>query len=310
VTGAARATNGIGSRTATRLARRPRVALALLPALAAGACSSAHSGSATAASKTVLPARILRAPKGLMAAAGPEASGALWALAGSPNTGLFRYGGASSQPLAHSMPVSNAARSVAVSSAGVLGLALATRHSGALELLGASTGRVIQTVPLPAPARQVVASPDSPAFFVLASWASSASVSVVGAKNGVIRNTVPVPADAVSVAPDPAQNSVYVLEKTGLVEEIGLTSAKISDQFSVGSDGRAIAISPDGTTLFVLKGTLKVSNIAVVDAATESVHKVLPAPSYCRGLLVAPTGKQLYEVVGTSGYGNIQVFAL
>jgi hypothetical protein len=35
---------------------------------------------------------------------------------------------------------------------------------------------------------------------------------------------------------------------------------------------------------------------------------VLPAPSHCVELTVSPDGKQLYEVVGAPGYGNIQVF--
>ena len=117
-------------------------------------------------------------------------------------------------------------------------------------------------------------------------------------------------ASTVGSAPDPAQGSLYVLEKTGLVDQVAITSGKITSRFRAGQDGRAIAISPAGSTLYVLKGTPRVSNIAVVDAATESVRRVLPAPSYCRGLLVSPSGDQLYEVVGTSGYGNIQVFAL
>ena len=80
-------------------------------------------------------------------------------------------------------------------------------------------------------------------------------------------------------------------------------------RFSVGDLGRALALSPDGTTLYVLKGTAAVSNIAVVDIATESVRHVLPAPSHCLEVLVSASGSQLYEVVGTAGYGNIQVFS-
>jgi DNA-binding beta-propeller fold protein YncE len=295
------------------LARRGAAALALLPAAAVlTACgpSGGQAAARPAADARVLPQRILRAPRSLLAATGPQPDGTLWALAGSLSTGLFRFDAASGAVLDHGIPVSNAARSVAESTAGVLGVALATRDSGALELLGTGTGKVIQTVALPAPARQVVTGPGSPAFFVLNGWAAAASVTIIGARSGAVRDTVPVPADAVSVAPDAAQDSLYVLEKTGLVDEIGMQSGSVSARFKVGDDGRAIAISPDGSTLYVLKGTLKVSNIAVVDAATEGVRRVLPAPSYCRGLLVSPDGDQLYEVVGTSGYGNIQVFAL
>jgi hypothetical protein len=45
-----------------------------------------------------------------------------------------------------------------------------------------------------------------------------------------------------------------------------------------------------------------------VNAATGGIIKVLPAPSHCVQLVVSQTGQQLYEVVGSPDYGNIQVF--
>jgi len=48
---------------------------------------------------------------------------------------------------------------------------------------------------------------------------------------------------------------------------------------------------------------------ATGNIATEAVRKVLPAPSHCVGVLVSTSGGQLYDLVGTPTYGNIQVFA-
>jgi hypothetical protein len=59
----------------------------------------------------------------------------------------------------------------------------------------------------------------------------------------------------------------------------------------------------------VLKGSSSVANIAVVSVSTESIRHVLPAPRGCRQVLVSADGRQLYDVVGTASYGNIQVFA-
>lgn len=293
-------------------ARQRRAAVAALVAVAfglAGCGSPSHqAASHQHGPARMLPQRILRAPRSLLGLAGPQSDGTMWALAGRMDTGLFRFASGTGK-LDPGLPVSNTARSVAVSPAGILALALASRHSGALELLSSKTLKPVQTVSLPAPALQVATGPGSPAFYVLTAWPSAASVTIVGI-TGAVRGTVPLPASAVSVAPDPAQGSLYVLEKTGLVDQIKIASGKVLARFRAGQDGRAIAISPAGTTLYVLKGTLRVSNIAVMDVATESVRRVLPAPSYCRGLLVSPSGDQLYEVVGTSGYGNIQVFAL
>jgi hypothetical protein len=47
-----------------------------------------------------------------------------------------------------------------------------------------------------------------------------------------------------------------------------------------------------------------------VDTSTESVKRVLPAPGHCREVLVSANGRQLYEIVGAPGFGNIQVLAL
>jgi hypothetical protein len=58
-----------------------------------------------------------------------------------------------------------------------------------------------------------------------------------------------------------------------------------------------------------LKNAAGMSNIATVNTGTEAVTKVLPAPASSVQVLVSSSGGQLYEVVGTASYGNIQVFA-
>jgi hypothetical protein len=119
---------------------------------------------------------------------------------------------------------------------------------------------------------------------------------------------VPVPADTVSIAADIHLASIYALQKNGLVDEIGISRGQIIEQFKIGSDGESVVLSPDASTLYVLKGTPAVSNVAVVDVGTESVTHVLPAPSHCLELLLSARGNHLYDVVGTPDYGNIQVF--
>jgi DNA-binding beta-propeller fold protein YncE len=294
-------------------ASRPVAATAVLSAaLLLAACSS---GGHTPAKPGHLadvarpPLQILQAPQSLLSATVPQASGIAWGLAGSSSKGLYQLGAVTSAPGAASVSVSSVARSLTESSKGVLGLALGSRRSGALELLNGHTAKPIKIIALPAPARQVVAGKDGTTFYVLTAWAKSASVSVVNSRNDKLRGSIPVPLDAVSVVPNPAQTALYVLQANGLVDVISLAGGKISSSFQVGDPGISLALSPDGSTLYVLKGSGSVSNIAVVDTATQSVHRVLPAPSNCREVLVSASGNQLYEVVGTARYGNIQVFA-
>jgi DNA-binding beta-propeller fold protein YncE len=295
-------------------ARRRAAAVTALLGVAILVTACGHAlGSAgarsTAAAQRYVPQRVIRAPRGLLAAAPPQADGTMWALAGQRTMGLFRYEARTGRS-AGSISVSAAARSLAETPTGVLGLALGTRRFGALDLLQGRTGKLIRSVPLPAPARQVTAATSGSRLYVLTARSGAASVAAVDTSTGRLRGSVPVPADTVSIAADPTQQLIYALEPSGLVSEIATTSGTITSRFRVGTDGEALALSPDGGTLYVLKGTAAVANIAVVNLSTQSVHQVLPAPSHTLGLLAAPGGGQLYEVVGTSGYGNIQVVAL
>ena len=153
---------------------------------------------------------------------------------------------------------------------------------------------------------------DGTTFYVLNGTARTASVTIVGSRAGRVLGSVAMPADAVSVAPDPKQATLYALEPNGLVDQINIAGSKVVAKFkavSKGDTAESMALSPDGHSLFVLKDSDGGSNIADVSTATEGIRKVLPAPSNCVGVLVSPSGGQLYDLVGTAKYGNIQVFA-
>jgi DNA-binding beta-propeller fold protein YncE len=295
--------------------RRLAAAIALTSAtLVAAGCGGGGSATGSGQAKTsraqLLPQQIVRAPRHVVSAAEPQSNGIIWTLAGSKSSGLYEIDPTSDRVMG-SFSVSGAARSVAESSPGILGLALGSKTSGALELFDGRTSKVLKIVPLPAPARYVTLGSDGTTFYVLSGWAHSASVTLVNSQNGRVRGTVAVPADTVSVAPDVPQTDLYVLERNGLISDISISGGAPPSRFSIGRDhGRSLALSPDGNTLYVLKGTPAVANVAVVDVATQSVRRVLPAPSHCVQVLISATGKQLYEVAGTRHYGNIQIFAV
>jgi hypothetical protein len=294
------------------LTRRTTVLIGLAAA-AAALSLTACSGNAPAkenASVSKLPQRILRAPRSLVSVTEPQANGTIWALAGKSSMGLFEMD-SSTGGMKGSVSVSGDARSVAETSSGVIGVAVGADRSGALELRS-SAGKLIKTVALPAPARQVVVGSDGTTFYVLTETATAASVTIVGSRAGRILGSVPMPSDAVSVVPDISQTTLYALERNGLVDQIDITGGKVVAKFkaaSRGDMGESIALSPDGSTLYVLKTAAGMSNIAEVNLGTEAVSKVLPAPTDCVQVLVSSSGGQLYEVVGTATYGNIQVYA-
>lgn len=294
------------------------IVIATLAAASLAACSANGGGQAAGGGQSqagqarqaaaVKPEKIFAAPKDLLAAAQPQPNGTLWALAGNDRSkGLFDINLATGSELG-SRSVSNDAQSVTESLAGVIGLALGTGRTGALELLDGSTGKVTRTVSLGAPARDVVVGSDGATFYVLNGTPKSASVTVVNSRTGGVWGTVPVPLNTVSIAPDAQGVSLYALQPNGLVSQIAVAGGKIMSSFSVGSAGRSLALSPDGSSLYVLKDAGTGTNVAEVDLATESVQRVLPSPADCLQVLVSADGSELYQVVGTATFGNIQVF--
>jgi DNA-binding beta-propeller fold protein YncE len=279
-------------------------------ALAAAALAACGSGGAVPQAQQARasgPQQVIAAPKGLLAAAAPQPNGTVWTLAGgAASKGLFDISLATGKG-AGSISVSNAARSVTESLSGVVGLALGTGRTGALELLDGATGRAGKTVPLGAPASDVVTGADGATFYVLDGNAKSASVTVVDSRSGAVQGTVPVPLNTVSIAPDAQGDSVYVLQPSGEVSQVAVAAGKVLTKFSAGSSGRSLALSPDGTTLYVLKDAGAAANVAEVDLATQAVQQVLPAPANCLQVLVSADGTLLYQLVGTPAYGNIQV---
>jgi len=282
--------------------------LALVAIVPVAACS-AGTAAAPAARTAVRPERILAAPKGILAATQPQADGSMWTLAGSPaSRGLFDVDLVTGHGIG-SVSVSNAAQSVTESLSGVLGVALGTGRTGALELLDGRTGKAIRTVPLGAPAREVTVGSDGVTFYVLDGSPASSSVTIVDSADGRVQGTVPVPLDTASIAPDVQGTTLYALQPGGLVSQIAMAGGKIMASFPAGG-GRSLALSPDGSTLYVLNSAHAAANVAVVSLATESVARVLPAPRNCLQVLVSANGNQLYQVVGTPGYGNIQVLPI
>jgi DNA-binding beta-propeller fold protein YncE len=280
-----------------------------LTVCALAACSSGGTLPAPSTTSTS-PERIVAAPKDLRSAAEPQPNGTIWTLAGDDRTRtLVEFSLSGGQLPVGTSPVSNGAQSIAESLSGVIGVALARGRAGALELLNGSTATIVKTITVGAPARQVVVGSDGSTFYVLNGTSASASVTIVNSQNGRMLGTVPVPLDTVSIVPDLQEATIYALQPNGLVDQVAVAGGRMMSSFRTGDSARSITLSPDGSTLYVLKGPMRAPNVAVVDVATQSVRRVLPAPANCLQILVSPSGSELYQMVGTPGYGNIQVFA-
>jgi DNA-binding beta-propeller fold protein YncE len=208
------------------------------------------------------------------------------------------------------VPAAAGSVAVAQSPSGLFGVGLATSSTGALELRNGSSGVVVGTVPIGAPVKSVFAGADGTTFYVLDANAASASVTLVNSQTAKASVSVPVPLDTVAIAVDPSGQNLFAVGPSGTLDQITIGSGTVAGSFPVGGSPKALAISPSGATIYVLKSSASGENVGVVDVATESQVRALPAPAQSVGLQPSPDGHSLYLVVGTATYGNIQAFAL
>lgn len=261
-------------------------------------------------SHPIKPAYTVATPSATVSETAPTAQGIVWALAGNAKSkGLYEVSLAD-RKVVGSFSVTNDATSVAMSPTGELALGAGYRTDGYVQFLNAQTGAVAKTIPLGGAVRSLSASSDGSVFYALDVAQKSASVTVINAQTGKVEGTLPVASDAVAAVGTPDDSGVYYLQPSGDVSEVSTAGGHLETTFSAGSGGLSLAMSVDGQTLYVLKSQGGVDNVAVVDLATESVLRVLPAAADSLQVTLSPDGRTLYDLVGTPAYGNIQAFRL
>jgi YVTN family beta-propeller protein len=176
-----------------------------------------------------------------------------------------------------------------------------------------SSGRVVAQVPLEAPAFSAVPAPDSQTVYLgtndgrvlevdVASSAVTASIDLEVATSRVNH-----------LALNSAGTLLYASSfTTGTISEIDLDSRLVTRLFIVGGEPQGLAVSPDGTELFVANeaGT---GHIDVYDLVGETQESSIPSGATSSiggpfGLAMSPDGTMVYVGVITSeGPGLIQV---
>lgn len=295
--------------------RRLRLALVATvgAALTLAGCGSSSSGHASSIARKITaakPARIYPAPAGLVSAGAPQPNGTMWLLVHGATAANVQALDLSTGKVTGVVPVSSSASAVTELSTGVLVVGTATAEAGSLELRNGTTGSSSRTIPLSGPVRALAAGANGTTVYALVGTSKAESVEIVDSASGKVTGTIAVSTHSVAVAASPSGSDVYVLGANGTVTDYPVTGGSTAASFPVGSAGVALAVSPSGSTLYVLKGQAADPNVAVVDLATESVGRVLPAPAHAVAVSVAADGSTLYDVVGTSSYGNVQAFSL
>ena len=288
------------------LSRRTRLLACLTLTSLVAACSSSSSGGG-APSKL---ARIIPASAGLIAGTSPTSDDRSWVLAGTPTVKTLSQINLRNGKQLSILPMSADATSVTASVSGVLCVGIGTRRSGEIEFRNGSTGALLSSLPVAAPVIDVAAGSDGTTMYVLYGRRGVFTVAVVNSQTRLIEVTLPVLKDAVALAPTPDQNAVYVMSASGLIDEVSTSDGRRLAEFRVSDAGIDLTLAPSGKTMYVLEGSAASPAVAIIDLTKDAQTAVAPAAANSVGIAPGFDDQHLYNFVGTSAVGNIQLITL
>jgi DNA-binding beta-propeller fold protein YncE len=262
-----------------------------------------------ATTRGVRPLLVIPGPKGIVGGTTPNASDRSWVLVNIHGKANLQLINAKTGALGGIIPLSKEARTVAVATGGNVGVGLSSGRSGAIEFFSAVGFAKIGVVALPGPVKDLVAGSNGTSFYALVDLRGNDSVDVISVKTFRIAGTIPLPSKTVSIAVSPDLATIYALQEDGKISLANGQTGQVTQSFRSAAGGRQIALSIDGSTLYVLKGGIINDNVAIINVATESTVAVLPAPAQCQRIAPSLDGTQLLDFVGSATYGNIQIFA-
>jgi hypothetical protein len=300
----------------TRLSARVIVVI-LIVGLIGASCKTPDTQGGLSPSD-VKPSRILAAPAGLVGMTQVGTNGSMWVLAGTGAIKTITQLNVASGAILRTVGVNSSATDIVQSPTGVVVVGIGSSTAGAVSLYDGGSGSVIATIPVSAPVIRLALSNDGTTVYALEGASAVRSVVAVGIQQrAIIQSGIPLEKSAVAVQPLSDGSGLWVLLSDGTVEEVSLASGQVMTSFGTGGPCQALAISPNGRSLYILRAVKIPStvpgvapNVAVVSIATESDVRALPAPDNAVDIAIAPDGRTIYMGVGTPTVGNVQAFAL
>jgi hypothetical protein len=276
------------------------------------ACSSAPtSTTSTTTSSTHSPvSRIIPAPSGLIDGAAPQPNGSMWVLAGNPHAKTLTDLDLSDGQKVATVAVSTTADAVAQSTTGLLAVGTASATAGSVELHNGSSGTITSTLAIGAPVRDLAFGADGVTLYVLNGTSTTASITVVNTTTGKTQTSIGCPKDAVGLQPDANQSDVWTVQRGANVQATSLQTGHAGVLIPLDLPGIALAFPSPGTHVYVLKGSRSIWNIAELDKGATTITRTIPAAANSVDLVASSDGSTLYDLVGNTGIGNIQVIKL
>ncbi len=274
------------------------------------ACSSGNKPTSdTVAPVVTTPIKIFPIPRDTISLSPPMFDGDIWALSGSNFAKAISEYSLKTGKVIKVVPVSQFSHSI--TSDGISQVVVGTagpNYTGSVEFFDGLTGAPLSSLPLPVSVKAISSISSSGILIVLMQNAQSESVALVNVITKSIVATFPVSDGTISVYVGRDPYTFFALQNNDTVESVSAVTGQIQSVIELGEPGLNLTLSKTENVLLVLKCTVVVCNIGLVSTSTDQLFNTLPAPSNCIDVEIAPTDKEIYDLVNSPTASNVQVF--
>jgi YVTN family beta-propeller protein len=175
-------------------------------------------------------------------------------------------------------------------------------EAGELRIVDVAAGAVTDVVDTGAAVTGLAVTPDGRTVFVVNGWSGSVAVVDVASAKVVRRIRVKAELDSAVVRPDGRR--LYLTGTAngqGIVLGFDLSNDSLAAVIQVGSTPTGIAVSPDGSRLYVANN--QAASVTVIDTRDASVVRTVPVDVLPQYVAVSPDGSTTY-VSHTSRLAN------
>jgi YVTN family beta-propeller protein/VCBS repeat-containing protein len=188
----------------------------------------------------------------------------------------------------------------AVSKPGTTTVYVVNRGDNTVSVVDTASGAISKTIPVGHGPTAAAINPQGTAVYVLNQ--SDNTVSVIDTATNSVTTTVPGVANAGALVA--STTNVYITRVgTNSVYNIDAGTKSVST-LDVGSNPLALAISPDGKTLYVARGNgITGYSVAAIDTGTKAITKTVNVGVTPIGVALTADGKNLYVVSNSTAAG-------
>jgi DNA-binding beta-propeller fold protein YncE len=135
-------------------------------------------------------------------------------------------------------------------------------------------------------------------MWLLARTKGAANLQQLNLTTGHVALVVPAPSSSTALAQSPSGivGVGLATPTSGALEFLNGASGALVATVALGAPVKAVSAGADGTTFYVLNGTLSSMSVSLVNSQTDTVSVTVPAPLDTIAIAVDPQGQNLFAL--------------